>query len=477
MRRLIAMSMVQRGLSVGAYVVATMIIARLLTPAEVGVYSLAAAVMAIAGVVREFGIGEYLMQARQLDESRVRAAFGVAIVVAWSVAAAILLLRNPIAHLYGEEGVARVLMVLALTFVFLPFATPVTALMYRDMQIERVLWIQTLAVVVGHVTGVTLAWAGFGYMALAWGTVLNSACMVIALLLMRPGSLRVLPALADSRPLWQYCGRFTASAALETAGRNVHEFVIGRAFGFGALGLYSRANGLFVQFNLNVGRGLSRVLLPDFARRARSGEPGLGAHYGRALQMYTAVTWPFFGLVAVLAPEIVLVMFGSQWTDAAPLLQLLCVGAVIQASHAFAGDLLGGLGQPGVRLRITSVVTPVWVIACFAAARFAVDAIALATAVPAVVALVLYLRQLRRLVGFGPAELWRATRGSAVLAIAVVAASGTVRAGLLDSGAGVVLVLAGVGTIGVLTWVLMASVTSHPLSRELREAAFGNVRG
>jgi O-antigen/teichoic acid export membrane protein len=463
--------MLQRGLSVAAYLVATMIIARLLTPAEVGVYSLAAAVMAIAGVVREFGISEYLMQAKELDERRVRAAFGVAIVVAWSIAAAVLLLRNPIAQAYGEVGVARVLTVLALTFVFLPFATPVTALMYRDMQIERVLWIQTLALVVGHVVSVTLAWVGFDYMALAWGTVANSACMVMALLLMRPGSLRVLPALADSRPLWQYCGRFTASAVLETAGRNVHEFVIGRAFGFGALGLYSRANGLFVQFNQNVGRGLSRVLLPDFARRARSGESDLGSHYGRVLQMYTGVTWPFFGLVAVLAPEIILVMFGSQWTDAAPLLQVLCVGAVIQASHAFVNDLLGGLGQPGARLRITSIVTPVWVVACVAAARFTIEAVALATAVPAMTALVLYLRQLRRLVGFGAAELWRATRGSAVLAIAVVAVAGIVRSGLLDSGAGVVFVLAAVGTACVMTWVLMAAVISHPLSRELRDTA------
>ena len=70
MRRLLALTMLQRGLSVAVYLVATMIIARLLTPAEVGVYSLGAALLAVASVAREFGILEFVVQDNVITNQR-----------------------------------------------------------------------------------------------------------------------------------------------------------------------------------------------------------------------------------------------------------------------------------------------------------------------------------------------------------------------------------------------------------------------
>jgi O-antigen/teichoic acid export membrane protein len=469
MRRLIAMSMIQRGLSVAAYVVATMIIARLLTPAEVGVFSLAAAVTAIAGVVREFGVSEYLMQERNLDESRMRAAFGVAIVVGWTVCAALLLARYPIAAFYGEPGVSQVLGVLAVTFAFLPFATPVTALLYRDMRIGRVLWIQTIALVIGHATSIVLAWLGLGYMALAWGGVANSAAMVLMLLAARPAGTAGLPSLRGSKPLWDYCAKFTLSGALETGGRNVHEFVIGRAFGFAALGLYSRANGLFVQFNQNVGRGLSRVLLPNFARQARGGGDLRGS-YRTTLQLYTGVTWPLYAVVATLSDEFILVMFGDQWTEAGPLLRLLCIGAAIQAGHGFASEFLGALGQVARRLRITSVATALWVAMCIAAAFVGLRAIALAFALVAAVVFVLYLRALRQLVGFTSGDWWSASRTGAVLAVVAGACAVGLRELCAAFGFVPLATLLFVGAGAAFVWLAGVFVLGHPLAGESRRA-------
>jgi O-antigen/teichoic acid export membrane protein len=148
-----------------------MIIARLLTPGQVGIFSLASAFLAIASVVREFGVTEFLMQDKALDHARIRAAYGVAIAVAWSMGGLVLLLRRPIADFYGEPGVADVLSVLCLTFAILPFATPTTALLYRDMAVAKVLWIQTIAVVVGNVSSVVMrSWYGLHGARLAWSS-------------------------------------------------------------------------------------------------------------------------------------------------------------------------------------------------------------------------------------------------------------------------------------------------------------------
>ena len=468
MRRLLALTMLQRGLSVGVYIVATMILARLLTPGQVGIYSLAAAFLAVASVVREFGISEFLMQDKQLDRHRIRAAYGVAIAVAWSMGAIILLLREPISRFYGEPGVGQVLTVMSLTFAVLPFATPTTALLYRDMQIAKVLGIQTVALIIGHVASVALAYRGFGYLSMAWGTVVNTFCMVALLLWTRRDGLRFLPTLQGSRPIWAYCSKYTLSGVFEQVGSNMHEFIIGRRFGFAALGLYSRASGLFSYFNQNIARGISRVLLPSFARQAREEAGQLRGQYIRTLSLYTGVIWPMAGIVAILAPEIIEVMYGSQWQGSAPLLRLLCLSAVVQGGYAFAGELLGSMGQAGARLRITSLTTPLWAALCLAAAFFSLEAIALAAAVQSTVVLMLYLRQLRRLIGFTVGDLFRATRSSMLLSACVILPAVAFRAALASHIGSELLIGLAVGLVAAGAWVGGAMLIRHPVAGELQ---------
>lgn len=467
--------MLQRGLSVAVYLVATMIIARLLTPAEVGVYSLGAALLAVASVAREFGILEFVVQDKTLDRARIRAAFGVAITVAWSLGLLILVLRHPIAAFYGEPGLARLIAVMCISFVFLPLATPTSALLYRDMRVATVLWIQTIAVIVGHVVSVMLAFRGQSYMSLAWGNVANTACMLALLLWVRRDGLSHLPTLRGSGPIWSYCSKYTASGLLEQTGANMHEFVIGRRFGFAALGLFSRANGLFVYFQQNIGRGIARVLLPGFAKQARADSSLLRGQYVRTIGLYTAFVWPMYGLMGVLSPEIIEVLYGAQWSASAPLLRLLCVGAIIQAAYAFAGEMLGGLGRPGARLRITSLTTPLWAVLCVAASFVSLEAVALALSVQALVVLALYLRQLRRLIGYTFGDLLRATRGSALLAACTIGAAAATRLVVLRVIENPLVVGVLVGIVAGIVWVASAFATRHAAADEARRA-YGALR-
>ena len=64
----------------------TMIISRLLTPAETGVFAVAAVFAAFASTFRDFGVAEYLIQEKELDDTKIRAALTVNIVISWLMA-------------------------------------------------------------------------------------------------------------------------------------------------------------------------------------------------------------------------------------------------------------------------------------------------------------------------------------------------------------------------------------------------------
>jgi O-antigen/teichoic acid export membrane protein len=466
-RRLLALAFLQRGASAVIYLAATVVLARLLTPAQVGVFSLSAAFIAVMTVLREFGVREYLLQARDLDSPGIRAAFGVSVAVGWSAGAVVLLLGPVIAGYYREPGITSVLTVMSLNFLFLPLATPMAALLYREMDIGRVLAIQTLGVAATQTASVALAWLGYGFMALAWGAVAGSLAQVVALTLSRRGTHWHRPSLRRSGPVWGYCWKYALGMGLESGAKNAHEFVIGRSFGFADLGLYSRAAGLFEQFNQNVSRGIARILLPSFAMDARQGAPGLGQRYRMAAQLYTAVAWPFFGFVASLSQEIIDVLFGSQWSTSAPLLRLMCVAAVLQAAYAFAGDILAGFGQVGARLRIASATAPLWVVLCLLGSTISLQAVALLTAGPAALALVLYSRRLRQLIGFSFSDLARATLSSAALALLVTAVCVGLRAWLArhtDHPAAILVLSAASAAVA---WVALAYLLRHPIAGEV----------
>lgn len=467
LRRLLALAFLQRGLSAALYLAGTVILARLLTPQQVGIFSLSAAFVTIATAIREFGIREYVLQARELDRAHTRAAFGVSMTVGWAVGCIVLLSRDLLSGFYDEPGVADVLTVMSLNFAFLPLATPMAALLYREMDIGRALLIQTVGVAATQLVSVSLAWLGLGYMALAWGAVAGSATQVLALSVYAGKRLWHLPSLRGSRAIWSYCVKYTAGIALESGARNAHEFVIGRRFGFAELGLYSRAAGLFEQFNQNVARGIARILLPSFAKDARQDASGLRERYAQATELYTAVAWPFFVFVAVMAPEIVAVLFGPQWEASGPLLRLMCVAAVVQSAFAFAGDMLSGFGRVGAKLRISSMTAPLWLVLCLLGSTVSVEAIALLTAGPTTLALILYSRRLKELLGFSFIDLVVATRRSALLALLFAVLCVAARLGMARLTGTAAVLFVGTGLVAGTAWLACAFALRHPIASEV----------
>ena len=86
-RKALALSFASKYSSLAIHTAAVMVLARLLTPAEIGVYSVGAAVVALAHVVRDFGVGNYRIQEKELTAERISAALDVVVLIAWAIAA------------------------------------------------------------------------------------------------------------------------------------------------------------------------------------------------------------------------------------------------------------------------------------------------------------------------------------------------------------------------------------------------------
>jgi O-antigen/teichoic acid export membrane protein len=462
MRRTLIWSLLERYCSALLALGVSMVIARLLTPLQVGIFSLCAATMLLASVLRDFGVTEYVIQEKRLDAARLRAVMTLALATAWGVGLVVFFGRHALADYYDEPRLAAVLGVLCLNFLLLPLASPAFAQLSREQRYRAVFGIQFSTGVASGLVGVALAWAGWGEMALAWGSVAGVVAQLLGVLLVQRGQALTRPGLAHLPEVARFGAYTMASRLLDVASANLHEFVIARQFGFTAVGLFSRAKGAVDLFQTNLSSAVVRVAAPQMAATHRS-DQSIVQMFAQGTAHYTALAWPAYLLLAALAPELVRLLFGPQWDAAGELARWLALAMMPMALSPLAGAAMAATGRVKRRLLVSLTYTPVHLAGLLLLAQVSLLAMVWAwTATHLVVALA-YGLQLRAVLRCSLRALFGPSLRSLGVAVAVAAAVFATRRWLDGVGAGLPLLMGTTTLAAGLAWAAGLLLLRHPL--------------
>jgi O-antigen/teichoic acid export membrane protein len=322
-----------------------MLLSRLLTPAEIGIFSISAAVIAIAQALREFGISAYLSQEQELTPQRVATALGLAIIVGWTLGLSLLAISWPAAQLYSEPGIGSTIRTLALGFFIIPLGSSSIGVLYREMRFREIAYINLASTFVHTLSSVGLALAGASYMSLAYANLLGLITNIVGLAILRAPYLFIRPTLSEWRRVTAFSIYSCVSLLITYGGSMAPELIVGRFLGIPPVAYLSRANSLPDMFRNTMLSVTQTIALSAFSTARREGTD-LKAHYLRAMALYTGVAWPFFAVLAISAAPFIRLLYGSQWDDSAPLLQVLCAAGAFAALSMLAGQAFYAIGQP-----------------------------------------------------------------------------------------------------------------------------------
>jgi len=306
----------------------TVVISRLLSPAEVGVFAIAAVFSALASVVRDFGVGEYMIQERELSRDKIRAALALNILVSWSMCSALLLLAGPVAAFYREPGVADVMRVLALGFMLVPFGAITHAWFRRELDYRPIVISNVLSSIAAFIVSVAMALMGFGAMSMAWSVFAGIVAVVVATAFFRPHGFPIWPGFKGLDGVFRYSKFASLVYIVAEVGKGAPELIIGRVGGAVQVGIFSRANGIAEMLHRMLLRPVLTVCMPYFASQDREHGTIAGA-YASTLALLTAVGWPFLAVMAVLAYAAIRIIYGDQWDSATPVAQILCLACAV----------------------------------------------------------------------------------------------------------------------------------------------------
>lgn len=465
-RRALAWSFTSQYLNTVLQFATTVIISRLLTPAEIGVYSLAASFVLLGHLLRDFGSGQYIIQEQELTDDRIRAAFTVTMLSGWLVAAAVFLLAPYAAAFFEHPGVEKVMHLLAVNFALIPFGSVTMAYLQRQLRFRRNMLVRVLSSLTGSVTSVSCAFAGLSYISLAWGAVAGSVATIILANLVRPAGLPLLPGFKEIPRVLSFASLMSSSSIVTQAGPMLNDMIVGKLLGVTAVGLMSRTRGTLRLFETLVMRGVNPVLTPLFAEKHRDGHQ-LGTSYLYGVTCLSGVQWPFYAGLLVVSHDFINVLFGANWLAISPLIQITCIAVMLRAPTVLANHLFIGTGNVGLLLRRQLIVIPVGVASTFALSHISLMAVVLAGPPIALLWLALVLPQVKRIAGISWRDLLHALRPSAVVALASTGAVWLAvhAVNWLGVDSSFLRLLAG-ASLGGGCYLLVLFKTSHPLAAE-----------
>ena len=370
------------------------IISRLLTPAEVGVFSIAAGFVALIHMLRDFGVSEFVVQEPVLDESLVRTVFTMNLVIAWCLGGIIVASSGAIGTFYADVGVARVLRVLGIVFFLLPFGTTAMALLKREMEFGKLAKIRIGESVIRSCTAVALAYAGFSYMSMAWSALVGIVVMIVGCTVW--GSQYRVKGLSFHH--WKRVLHFgsnrTISDVANQLGEQSASLVIGKMLGMTDTGLFSRGYGVVNMYRTNVIGAIGAVAFPAFARehREHAKAPDL---FLKSLVYTTGISWPFFACGVILAYPVINILFGDQWNAAVPLMRWLCGAALVGTLMYQCNSFLVALGRVRTVTRVEVKYQFARIGITIGAAFYGVAMVAASQILVYVIATVLYYRKMR----------------------------------------------------------------------------------
>lgn len=335
--------------------------ARLLTPQDFGVFAMVVPVVLLVNSLANHAFQTTLIQAKALSPVETHELFRFATLVNSLLVAASIVAAFVLAWFYQEPDVVPPVVVWTAALLLLTRTSFQEALLKREMRFPTVLGIQLAGLAFGIVAGVVAALLGAGYWALVVQALVMEAVRaggVHRVSHWRPGgSADGEPAAAANlKSFWLSLAGFRLATWLS---EQPDRLLVGRLGGAPTLGIYDTARRWSWYPFSEPFLSLSDVAVASLSSVSREPEQ-YRRFLSREVRAMLTIALPPIAFTAVESGSVVRVLLGSQWEDAVPYVQLLCIAAFFGSLGRLTQWVFISLGDTRRLLRWSLMVqTPV----------------------------------------------------------------------------------------------------------------------
>lgn len=446
----------------------SVVVARLMTPREFGIFAMASAASAILNLFFAFSLASYIIREKEVDTPLLQSAFTVNTALTLVLATLIHLSGWGATLLFNSPDVGRVLRLFAVVPLISMFEFIPSALCAREMRFKLGSMISLLRNLTLSGMLVLFAWRGLHEMAFAWATVCSVSVSVVCYnaRVWRPDVWRL--RFDNFRKITGFGLQMMSINGLGQLSARAGDLVLGSMLGLTTLGIYNRALNLGNQIYNNVYGIGSGVIFSKMSRDLRE-KGSFHDTFLRALSILLAVVWPMMLGLAVLSQPVIHVLYGAQWQSAALPLSLLTISFFIALGVGMNWEVFVLRQETRLQTRIEVTRSSVGFLLFVSGCTIGLTAAAGAKILDSVLTYVLYRRHMDRLVGAQVGELRHLYFANLQLSAVAVAPSLALMLWTRWSPETSLAAIAACVIVGVLAWAALLFRTDHPLAQEVRK--------
>ena len=332
-----------------------MVLARLLEPKDFGLVAMVTVVTGVFGLFQDAGLSLATVQRATITEEQISTLFWVNVLVGTALCFLSLALAPILVSFYHEPRLFWLTLVSAAGFIVKAVGVQHGALLQRQMRFTALAFIEILSYFVGSVVGIGMALAGCGYWSLLGLAVAPTATSTVCVWLAVPWVPGRPHRGAEVRSMIGFGGQVISNSVIGYFSSNLDKVLLGRYWGSEALGIYGRAYQFISIPRENLDSAAGMVALAALSR-LQDDHDRFKSYFLKGYNLVLALVVPTAVASALFADEIVLVVLGPAWKDAAVLLRLLTPTVLIFGLINPLRWLLWAIGRGGRCLRIALVL-------------------------------------------------------------------------------------------------------------------------
>lgn len=426
---------------------------RFLTPAEFGLVALSSAIAAFAGSFSPAGFGQALIQRRHIQKQHADSVFWLCLLSAAVLYAVLLLVAPMLASWLAEPKLLLLVAVLGIRIFFDLGGVVPNAFLVRTMSFKQLAIRSVLGSAIGGGVCLALIAAGHTVWALVIAQLATSFVFCAASFLAirwKPGLAWSRAALSDLKRIGGFSSghRFFNQLSLD-------QILIGATLGTAPLGLYAFAKRVFQLLNDAIAGAFGNVSHALFSS-LQTEKDKLREAFLLSTFASASLAFPVFFGLATVAHTAVPVLFGPQWVDAVPVLQLFCVIGVLSCIGMVQGSLINSQGHAGWWFGYIGLKQLASIIAILAIHRFGIIPLMLALSVVTICFWPFALARVMTIIGMG----WQSYLGSFAAPLFASMAMFPATA-ILQSEETSIALLLGQILIGAITYVVVMATLSY----------------
>lgn len=342
--------------------IVSIILARLLIPADFGLLGMATAFAGIVDAFVDFGFGTALVQRKRVTNKQISTVFYINLGMGLLFAVIMFFCSGFIATYFNEPRLIPIVKVLSFSFIIKALDVIPRALFKRELNYRIPFRISVCSGIISGIAGIVLAFIGLGVWALVWSQVLGWSIATGLTWINVHWTPMLYFNFKKVKSLWRFGYKLSISIFIDQVFSRLNTIIIGRFFSASILGLFYRAqslNGIVIQYSF---AAFSGVLFPTLSK-CQDDLPLLRYNVLRILHTISFLTFLFAGIMIIDAYELITITYGYKWVDAVKFFKILGFFSITLTIPTVLVNALMSVGRTDINLKIEIIKKIVYIIA------------------------------------------------------------------------------------------------------------------